>query len=78
MSLSGNVRCSNALARLFGSHILSRFPLIWNMLLTLFLLCLKAALARTNALILAQKEKKPAPPKKLRGKKAAEVASALA
>ncbi|KAL4070378.1 ribosomal L28e/Mak16 [Scleroderma citrinum] len=29
-----------------------------------------AALARTSALIAAQKEKKPAPPKKVRGKKA--------
>ncbi|KAI0814849.1 ribosomal L28e/Mak16 [Irpex lacteus] len=36
----------------------------------------KAALARTSALILAQKEKKATPPKKARGKKAAKAASA--
>ncbi|KAI0094992.1 hypothetical protein BDY19DRAFT_1052735 [Irpex rosettiformis] len=38
----------------------------------------QAALARTSALILAQKEKKPAPPKKIRGKKAVEIKAALA
>ncbi|KAI0348313.1 ribosomal protein L28e [Trametopsis cervina] len=34
-----------------------------------------AALARTSALLLAQKDKKPAPPKKARGKKAVKPAA---
>ncbi|KAJ3546180.1 hypothetical protein NM688_g5543 [Phlebia brevispora] len=38
----------------------------------------QAALARTSALIVAQKDKKPAPPKKIRGRKAAEIKASLA
>lgn len=65
-----------ALARLVGSHILFFFSFaIANR--RLITRCSQAALARTSALLLAQKDKKPTPAKKIRGHKAAELKASL-
>lgn len=83
MSLSGTVRLSTRFARHFGTYI---FSILINLshtysLRTSYVLILlvddftnlptfQAAIARVSALLVAKKEKKAAPPKKTRGKKA--------
>ena len=83
MSLSGDVRYASRNARLFDDNIIiyiNYFILITHStyncgrLISDLDLIIQAAVARVSALHASQKEKKPSPEKKLRGKKAAAAA----